>query len=67
MIDTPQESNNIDKQKISMPPVQGKVIFEDVVFSFTNSKTNILDKVSLKLTKVNSLELLEKVEAEKAP
>ena len=51
VIDTPQESNKIDKQKISMPPVEGKVIFEDVVFSFTKSKTNILDKVSFEIEK----------------
>ena len=51
VIDTPQESNKVDKQKISMPPVEGKVIFEDVVFSFTNSKTNILDKVSFEIEK----------------
>ena len=51
VIDTPQESNKVDKQKISMPPVEGKVIFEDVVFSFTKSKTNILDKVSFEIEK----------------
>ncbi len=51
VIDTPQESNNIDKQKISMPPVQGNVLFEDVVFSFTQNKANILDKVSFEINK----------------
>ena len=51
VIDTPQESNEIDKQKISMPPVAGKVIFEDVVFSFTKSNRNILNKVSFEIDK----------------
>ncbi len=51
VIDTPQESNEIDKQKISMPPVEGKVIFEDVVFSFTKSNRNILNKVSFEIDK----------------
>ena len=41
MIDTPQESNEIDKQKISMPPVAGKVIFEDVVFSHLPNEIEI--------------------------
>ena len=51
VIDTPQESNEIDKQKISMPPLAGKVIFEDVVFSFTKSNRNILNKVSFEIDK----------------
>ena len=51
VIDTPQESNEIDKQKISMPPLVGKVIFEDVVFSFTKSNRNILNKVSFEIDK----------------
>tara|TARA_Y100000991_G_scaffold64477_1_gene48171 strand:- start:3361 stop:6294 length:2934 start_codon:yes stop_codon:yes gene_type:complete len=51
VIDTPQESNEIDKQKISMPPVEGKVIFEDVVFSFTKASRNILNKVSFEIEK----------------
>ena len=46
VIDTPQESNELDKQKISMPPVKGNVGFEEVTFSFDKSKSNVLDKVS---------------------
>ena len=34
-----------------MPPVEGKVIFEDVVFSFTKSNRNILNKVSFEIDK----------------
>jgi len=51
VIDTPQESNELDKQKISMPPVYGKVGFEDVTFSFDKSKSNVLDKVSFEIDK----------------
>ena len=51
VIDTPQESNELDKQKISMPPVNGKVGFEDVTFSFDKSKSNVLDKVSFEIDK----------------
>ena len=51
VIDTPQESNELDKQKISMPPVNGNVAFEDVTFSFDKSKSNVLDKVSFEIDK----------------
>ena len=51
VIDTPQESNELDKQKISMPPVNGKVGFEDVTFSFDKSKSNVLDNVSFEIDK----------------
>ncbi len=51
VIDTPQESNELDKQKISMPPVKGKVGFEDVTFSFDKSKSNVLNNVSFEIEK----------------
>ncbi len=51
VIDTPQESDNLDKQKISMPPVQGKVSFQDVTFSFDKSNSNILNNVSFEIEK----------------
>ena len=51
VIDTPQESNELDKQKISMPPVKGNVGFEDVTFSFDKNKSNVLDKVSFEIDK----------------
>ena len=51
VIDTPQESNALDKQKISMPPVQGKVCFEDVTFSFAKNNSNVLDNVSFEVQK----------------
>ena len=51
VIDTPQESNALDKQKISMPPVNGKVRFEDVTFSFDNNNSNVLNKVSFEIDK----------------
>ncbi len=51
VIDTPQESNELDKQQISMPPVKGNVGFEDVTFSFDKTKSNVLDKVSFEIDK----------------
>ena len=51
VIDTPQESTELDKQQISMPPVKGNVGFEDVTFSFDKTKSNVLDKVSFEIDK----------------
>ena len=51
VIDTPQESDNLDKQKISMPPVNGKVRFEDVTFSFDQNNSNVLNNVSFEIDK----------------
>ena len=51
VIDTPQESDDLDKQKISMPPVNGKVSFEDVTFSFDKTNSNVLNNVSFEINK----------------
>ena len=51
VIDTPQESDALDKQKILMPPVNGKVSFEDVTFSFDNNNSKVLNKVSFEIEK----------------
>ncbi len=51
VIDTPQESDELDKQKISMPPVNGSVSFEDVTFSFDKSNSNVLNNVSFEIDK----------------
>jgi len=51
VIDTPQESDDLDKQKIPMPPVNGKVRFEDVTFSFDQNNSNVLNNVSFEIDK----------------
>ena len=51
VIDTPQESDTLDKQKIPMPPVFGKVKFEDVTFSFDKNNSNVLNNVSFEIDK----------------
>ena len=51
VIDTPQESDDLDKQKISMPPVEGKVSFQDVTFSFDKNNSNVLNNVSFEIEK----------------
>jgi len=48
VVDTPQESNIQDQQKIPLPPVKGHVQFEGVNFSFSGSAaTNVLKNVDL--------------------
>ncbi len=51
VIDTPQESDTLDKQKIPMPPVNGQVKFEDVTFSFDKNNSNVLNNVSFEIDK----------------
>ena len=51
VIDTPQESDTLDKQKIPMPPVIGNVKFEDVTFSFDKNNSNVLNNVSFEIDK----------------
>ena len=51
VIDTPQESDDLDKQKIPMPPVNGKVRFEDVTFSFDKNNSYVLNNVSFEIDK----------------
>ena len=51
VIDTPQESTELDKKKITMPPVKGNVSFEDVIFTFTKNNSNVLNSVSFNIEK----------------
>ena len=51
VIDTPQESNEVDKQKITMPPIKGNVSFENVIFAFTKNNSNVLNSVSFNIEK----------------
>ena len=51
VIDTPQESDDLDKQKIPMPPVEGNVGFEDVTFSFDKSNSMVLNNVNFEIEK----------------
>ena len=51
VIDTPQESNEVDKQKITMPPIKGYVSFENVIFAFTKNNSNVLNSVSFNIEK----------------
>ena len=47
VINTNTESDEIDKGKISMPAVNGKVEFKDLSFNFPGQKNKILTKIDL--------------------
>jgi len=49
VIDTPQESNEVDKSKVMLPPIQGQVRFENL--------SSVLDRESLKFLKDVNLEI----------
>jgi ATP-binding cassette subfamily B protein len=47
VIDTPQESNEVDKSKVMLPPIQGQVRFENLSFSFGAGKPEVLKGINL--------------------
>jgi ATP-binding cassette subfamily B protein len=49
VIDTPQESNEIDKSKVMLPPIKGQVRFENLSFSFGPGKPEVLKDVNLEI------------------
>jgi ATP-binding cassette, subfamily B, bacterial HlyB/CyaB len=49
VVDTPEESNEADKQKIPLPPIDGEVVFQDVSFAFTPASPQVLKHVDLQI------------------
>ena len=47
VVDTPEESDEADKQKIPLPPIAGEVRFDDLCFSFTPQGTQVLRHIDL--------------------
>jgi len=47
VVDTPEESDEADKGKIPLPPIEGEVRFEDVCFSFQPSGPLVLNHIDL--------------------
>ena len=47
VIDTPQESNELDKAKVPLPSLQGDVCFENLSFRFSKSSPPVLNEVDL--------------------
>jgi len=49
VIDTPQESNDVDKAKVPLPPIDGAVNFENLSFRFRPDAPPVLKDVNLKI------------------
>jgi ATP-binding cassette subfamily B protein len=49
VVDTPEESDEADKGKIPLPPIEGEVRFNDVSFSFTPGSALVLNHIELKI------------------
>ena len=49
VIDTPEESDEIDKSKVMLPPLQGDVRFENLSFSFRPGQPQVLKDVNLEV------------------
>ena len=53
MIDTPEESDEIDKSKVMLPPLQGNVRFENLSFRFRPGQPQVLKHVDLEIPSGN--------------
>ena len=49
IVDTVEESTDADKEKISLPPLEGNVVFEDLQFRFTQESPKVLKDINLKI------------------
>ena len=49
VIDTPQESNDVDKAKVPLPPIKGDVYFENVNFGFRPDLPPVLKDINLQI------------------
>jgi ATP-binding cassette subfamily B protein len=47
IVDTPVESDDSDRSKIPLPPINGDVLFEDLNFSFTPGTPDVLKNINL--------------------
>lgn len=49
IVDTPEESTDLDKAKTPLPPVNGKVDFKELQFSFNPGSPQILKNINLSI------------------
>ena len=49
IVDTPEESTELDKGKIPLPPLRGQVNFEDLQFRFGAGKPQVLKNINLEI------------------
>ena len=47
IVDTPEESTELDQGKIPLPPISGQVAFEDLQFRFGAGKPQVLKNINL--------------------
>ena len=51
IVDTPEESDEVDRSKIPLPPINGKVTFEDLNFRFSPTSPEVLKNINLEVEK----------------
>ena len=49
VIDTPEESDEVDKSKVMLPPLEGQVRFENLSFRFRPGQPEVLKDVNLEI------------------
>ena len=49
VIDTPEESDEVDKSKVMLPPLKGEARFENLSFSFRSGHPKVLKEVNLEI------------------
>ena len=49
IVDTPEESTDVDKEKIPLPPISGKVAFENLDFRFKPGSPKVLKNINLEI------------------
>jgi ATP-binding cassette subfamily B protein len=49
VIDTPEESDEVDKSKVMLPPLQGEVRFDNLSFRFRPGQPQVLKDVNLEI------------------
>ena len=49
VIDTPEESDEVDKSKVMLPPLKGNVRFENLSFGFLPGQPQVLKEVNLEI------------------
>ena len=49
VIDTPEESDEVDKSKVMLPPLKGEVRFEDLSFRFRPGQPEVLKDINLEI------------------
>ena len=49
IVDTPEESTDLDKAKIPLPPIEGKVEFKNLQFRFNSGTPEVLKNINLSI------------------